>query len=221
MKVKLLSENLKVFAKAVQCLSKVGEDLYIEGKQDRLELRSVNQSRSAFACVVFAREFFASFTPLDRSHPGRLNASSAAAAASGSSLTASTDLGNDSSDSSQANQNSRSADEPDIRCKVLNKSCLGAFKSMNALSKSVESCTITLDVDREEIVFKLQCFYGINKTYQLQMEDCDPLQVGWCCVSVCACLFLSVRVCTCLYVCVCLYRCAFFFLLFFQDALLC
>lgn len=44
---------------------------------------------------------------------------------------------------------------------ILLQSCLGAFKSMNALSKTVESCIITLDTIKEEIIFKLKCFYGM------------------------------------------------------------
>eukprot|EP00045_Choanoeca_perplexa_P004919 m.41492 g.41492 ORF g.41492 m.41492 type:complete len:429 (+) comp12837_c0_seq2:66-1352(+) len=52
------SHELKIFARAVHCLSKIGEDVNFEVKSDTLELRAVNQSRSAFAFFSFAHSFF-------------------------------------------------------------------------------------------------------------------------------------------------------------------
>lgn len=68
-----------MFGKAIFCLAKLGDDLYIEAQSDgvslwvytesctqvyifvQLALKTVNNARSAYACFLFHKSFFLSY----------------------------------------------------------------------------------------------------------------------------------------------------------------
>ncbi|XP_069874312.1 cell cycle checkpoint control protein RAD9A-like isoform X2 [Dipodomys merriami] len=58
MKCLVTGGNVKVLGKAVHSLSRMGDELYLEPLDDGLSLRTVNSSRSAYACFLFAPLFF-------------------------------------------------------------------------------------------------------------------------------------------------------------------
>ena len=61
MKCVLPVSSVKIFAKAVQCLAKIGNEIHFEALENGLALKTVDMSRSAFVCFVFLRSMFESY----------------------------------------------------------------------------------------------------------------------------------------------------------------
>ena len=52
---------MKIFARAIHCLARMGLEIYVEPLEKGLSLRSVNTTRSAYACFIFQTSFFQTY----------------------------------------------------------------------------------------------------------------------------------------------------------------
>uniref|UniRef100_A0A182K3V4 Cell cycle checkpoint control protein n=1 Tax=Anopheles christyi TaxID=43041 RepID=A0A182K3V4_9DIPT len=53
--------NVKMLARAVNCFSKIGNELFFEATPHGLDLKTINSTNTAYAVIQFRRDFFISF----------------------------------------------------------------------------------------------------------------------------------------------------------------
>lgn len=64
MKYIIPANHVKCFARAIHCLSRLGNEIYIDCTANDLQLKTLNASRSTFASFVFPGIFFEEFEPV-------------------------------------------------------------------------------------------------------------------------------------------------------------
>ncbi|CAF0800148.1 unnamed protein product [Brachionus calyciflorus] len=206
MKFVIPQNNLKIFAKSILTLSKIGDELYFEPTSDALSIRTINSSRSAFTCFSFKQSFFSFFEPnlLSKNHLNTTNLNT-------------TNLNNTTVNDGNTSRRFNDQDDDDViedlepfKCKIPVKCFLSIFKNINSLEKNIEKCTITVkyipltndtaqkvyDYDSTMVTKKInknnqeQLFdtkfliimtskHGLRKTFILSISDCEKLQTSF------------------------------------------
>ncbi|KAA0192890.1 Cell cycle checkpoint control protein RAD9A [Fasciolopsis buskii] len=132
MRLSLHQTELKVFIRCVNSLAKLGNEIYFNWTIDGLYLKTVNQSRSAYASVVFKPCFF--------------------------------------------EKCSTCPSEGVTKFKIASRSCCNIFKPSVSLERAVHKCRIILNDDRTLLIVQFFCKYGIVKTFNMSIMDCEHLE---------------------------------------------
>ncbi|TPX44527.1 hypothetical protein SeMB42_g01748 [Synchytrium endobioticum] len=158
----LTSAALKPFSKFLTCLSRIGDDLQIEAAEKRVQLWTVNSSRSAYCLFTLADGFFVKLAihnpPTHRLHANGVNG---------------------------VNGNGPTGTSPrTVSCKLLLKPFMNIFKGRHNL-ETVQKCKITLhhpdstqqqlhhhqvSPDNDRLIVQLLCKHGVIKTHKLNYQ---------------------------------------------------
>ncbi|KAH7827818.1 putative cell cycle checkpoint control protein RAD9A [Monocercomonoides exilis] len=65
MEAQIPSQNLRIFLRAITCCAKIGDELYLRGRPDGLNISIVNSTRSVFFSFAFHSLFFDNYTVID------------------------------------------------------------------------------------------------------------------------------------------------------------
>ncbi|CAM9637359.1 unnamed protein product [Ascophyllum nodosum] len=155
MEVSIPQKNLKVFACAVQCLMKIGKELFIETTADQLVLRTLNDAKSAFSAFYFNNSggFFETFRCSD-SRPSQ--------GATGE------QAGLDSQDSAAG------GDGGSVSCKVLVRAVHNILRTLKKVVRLVIYVEGEDDSHIEpHLVFQMYCEFGYRKVHRFSLQDCE------------------------------------------------
>jgi len=144
--------KIRVFAKALHSLAKIGEDLYLNPQVDGLSLRTMNSARSAFLSYILDRSgFFDEYNLPEEGSPST-------PATSGS-------------DDSQA--------EEGTKCRLALRSIMFAFKSVPQLEKNVETCHFDISDADCKVTIELRCRFKVTKTFVLPFIEAESLKANY------------------------------------------
>ena len=143
--------HLKIFARAVHSLAKIGDDLYLDAGEGGLAISTINSSRSAYATYSFRTAFFSSYEPPAED--------------------ANTTDANEDDDDDAGGERSK--------CKVAMKGAVWVFKSISHLEKTVDSAELTLAPLESKLRARMNCRFSVSKTYSLPFLECEPLKANY------------------------------------------
>ncbi|XP_018021736.1 cell cycle checkpoint control protein RAD9A [Hyalella azteca] len=146
MKCAITGVNIKVFARSIHSLARIGDELHVEPRVDGVSFCTVNSSRSAFASFLYGESFFSQY-----------------------------ESGVDAPSGSCSQSSSLQSDAQAVKCKVAMKAFLGAFKSLSNVEKSVERCKIMVDEACSKLLVQLVCRYSVVRNYHLPFIECETL----------------------------------------------
>uniref|UniRef100_A0A0D9VTX4 Cell cycle checkpoint control protein RAD9A n=1 Tax=Leersia perrieri TaxID=77586 RepID=A0A0D9VTX4_9ORYZ len=144
MELSMSGGALRTFTRCATCLARVGSDLVLQAHPAKLELHTLNSSRSAYASISLAREFFDDF---------RLSAPAAAASAPSSpplqcSVLLKSVLSVLRTPTAALDRIAASLPHPDAPKLQLTLHCLNGVKKTYWISCSAEAEVQTLSLDR-------------------------------------------------------------------------
>lgn len=131
MKYTIPGPNVKLFGRAVQTLTKIGDELYVIADDQALSLKAFGASRSSYLCFRFERRFFSASEPPASGYRGKLSA----------------------------------------------RSSLLAFRSVQALDRSVEECVFQLCGDQALVVLRFR--RGLSKRFRLPLVEYEELHFSF------------------------------------------
>lgn len=76
MKYTIPGSNVKLFGRAVQTLTKIGDEVYVIADDQTLSLKAFSSSRSSYMCFNFERSFFIAWEVSNEGYRGKLSARS-------------------------------------------------------------------------------------------------------------------------------------------------
>eukprot|EP00903_Cladosiphon_okamuranus_P013829 g12869.t2 len=170
MEVSIPHKSLKVFAQAVQCLMKVGKELFIETTADQLILRTLNDAKSAFAAFYF-NDSGGFFETCDVSKQGE--GWGGGARGGGVSQESGFDENSQASRSSQQTADGGGS-AASVSCKVL----VRAVHSILRTLKKVVRLVIYVEGEDDQhiephLVFQMYCEFGYRKVHRFSLQDCE------------------------------------------------
>jgi len=163
MKCVVPGANIKVLARAIHSLAKIGEDLYIDPSESGLAIRTANGTKSAFVSYSFKTSFFSSYSLISAQNTNHTR----------NDISTSTQL------SKHGNNENINGSGDDSKCRVTMRGIMIAFKSIGQLEKTAESCLIAVCHQLNNLKIRIICKYNVTKTYTIPFIESESLLANY------------------------------------------